>query len=124
VYDLPDKDFTIESGMPDMITGPYHIITHKGQSGKMEIAYVDLSFSRELESLPTFSKFVEQRDIRTAQGGVVGKDHWGYLNGKERWRYVKFVWGDVAGYRPTPASEAASWDDVISSACLATGPSS
>jgi hypothetical protein len=121
-FDLPDTDFTIESGTPDMIIGPYHIITHKGQTGKMEIAYGDLSFSRELESLPTFSKFVEQRDIRTVQGGVVGIDHWGYLDGKERWRYVKFVWGDEVGYRPASGQEAKLWDQVISSGCLLAGP--
>jgi hypothetical protein len=125
-YDLRDKAFVVDSGIPDMLLGTYHVITHRGdrQGAKLEIGFGEVGVSREIDALSTFSEFSALRDIRTVEGRKIGKDRWGYVKGGDRWRLVEFVWGYVVGYRASPVREAALWDKIIDSPCLLPQPNS
>lgn len=76
---------------------------------------------RDLVRWTLFSEHAEQRDVRSVNGDVVGKDHWGIWKDHERWRLVIFDSGEWAEYRPTPNKEAQLFDQVISSACFSAG---
>jgi hypothetical protein len=101
-----------------MPPGMLHTLTLKDSMANMVIWRDDDIFSEFKSAFPAFSEKVEERAIRTPKGVLVGKDHWGYLKGGERWRYVTFSRGDAVGYRPTSPKEANRLDKVISSACL------
>lgn len=117
-FDVPER-FSIHSGTPDMAIGTYHLVTLKDGSSNLEIGFGSLSLDRELNAaFPVFSVHVEERDVRTPGGRVIGKDRWGFLKSRERWRIVRFSGGDEIGYRPVGAKEAMLFDQVVRSACL------
>jgi hypothetical protein len=117
-FDVPEKDFTVHSGMRDMPPGTLHVVTLKDRSTNIVIWHDDDIFNELKSAFPVFSEHVEERDVRTPIGRLVGKDRWGYLKSGERWRYVTFSGGDAVGYRPTHPKEASLLDQVINSACL------
>lgn len=125
-FDVPEGSFTFRSEPQDMPPGMIYAITAKGGNANMEISNgVALTFEKEINSaFPVLSRYVEERDIRSSSGNVIGKDRWGYLKSGEVWRYVRFFAGDAAGYRPVAPKEASLLDQVISSACLPSAPGS
>ena len=118
-FDVLEKDFEVKSELRDMPPGRLHILTVKDSTANIVIWRDDNIFSELKSAFPAFSKQVQEREIRTPKGVLVGKDRWGYLKGGERWRYITFSRGDAVGYRPTSPKEATRLDKVISSACLA-----
>jgi hypothetical protein len=114
-----EKDFTFRSAARDMPPGMLSVVTLKGGSANMLIWDGGTSFDEEFNrAIPVFSAHVEERDVRTPKGRVVGKDRWGYLKSGERWRHVRFSWGDEVEYRPVSPKQARLLDQVINSACL------
>jgi hypothetical protein len=104
-----------------MPPGMLHVVKLKKRSAQIVIWRDDDVF-RELNfAFPVFSEHVEERDVRGPNGSLLGKDHWGYLNTGERWRYVTFRRGDAMGYWPTRPKESGSLDQVINSACSLPG---
>jgi len=123
-FDASDEDFAIRSGTPDMPPpGRTYVARLKGSDASLVISWADEAdegagvFGNLVFAYPVFSRRVAQRDILNEKGGVVGIDKWGELNSRERWRYVRFLNGDAAGYEPINTREAARLDEVISSAC-------
>jgi hypothetical protein len=124
-FDIPESGFKVSSEMYDMPPGQWLFgIRLKDGTANLEMSDGKIPSARELESaLPVFSEHVEKRDIYGSQGNRIGDDRWGYLKSGERWRYIKFVWGDEVGYRATRIDKAKVLDQVITSACvLPDGP--
>jgi hypothetical protein len=117
-FDVSEKDFTVRSGERDMPPGRLYVVTPKGRSTKIVIWHDDGIFNDLKITFPVFSEHVEERDVRIGTGRRVGTDRWGYLESRERWRYVSFSWGDAVGYWPTSPKEADMLDQVINSACF------
>jgi len=124
-YDLRDKAFVVDSGIPDMLLGTYHVITHRGdrQGAKLEIGFGEVGVSREIDALSTFSEFSALRDIRTVEGRKIGKDRWGHVKAVTDGGWLNSL-GRRCGYRASPVREAALWDKIIDSACLLPQPNS
>jgi hypothetical protein len=124
-FDVPEKDFTFHSATRDMPPGILYVITVKDGSTNMVISNGPLGFDQEFNSaISVFSAHIEERDVRTPQGRVVGKDSWGFLRDGDRWRYIRFSGGDEVGYRPTNSTQANMLDQVIGSACVVPKPGS
>jgi hypothetical protein len=117
-FDVSERDFTVHPGMSDMPPGMGYVVRIKNRKVNLVIWRDDITFVELKSAFPIFSEHVEVRAIRTPKGRAVGEDHWGYLKSGERWRYVKFSWGDVVGYRPANPQEAGLLDQVIDSACI------
>lgn len=117
-FDVPDKAFMVHAGSADMPPGVTYILNLKDSDAKMVVSYDDYVFRDLKTAFPTFSEHVEDRNILTPKGRLMGTDHWGYLKSGEPWRYVKFSSGDAAGYGPTSAEAAKMLDQVLDSACL------
>ena len=124
-YDLRDKAFVVDSGIPDMLLGTYHVITHRGdgQGAKLEIGFGEVGVSREIDALSTFSEFSALRGIRTVEGRKIGKDRWGHVKAVTDGGWLNSL-GRRCGYRASPVREAALWDKIIDSACLLPQPNS
>jgi hypothetical protein len=119
-FDIPEKDFTFRTTNLDMPPGTLYLVTVKNRNTSMEISNgVGLTFEKDLDSaFPVFSTHVEERNVRSPSGQVIGEDRWGYLRSGEVWRHVRFFEGDEVGYRPMALQEARLLDQVISSACI------
>lgn len=125
-FDIPVSRLAFDSGETGWSDRPnrqHYDIAFQDQSSitmRIEVwPYFNLNRNLQL-AWPKFSERVEERDVRNAHGGVVGKDHWGVWNDGKRWRLVIFAGREEVGYLPTPAKEADLFDQVISSACFST----
>ena len=125
-FDVSDRDFTTRVVSRDMPPGLEYVVANKRDSAELLfVSDSEVPTAKELGSaFPTFSEHVEERDVRNSVGVVIGKDRWGYLKSGDRWRLVRFAWGEEVGYRPTPARTAVMWDQVIRTACLSPDPNS
>jgi hypothetical protein len=119
-FDVSEKDFTVHSGTSDIPPGIGYVVRIKNRKTNLMIWRDGIAFVELKSAFPIISEHVEVRVIRTPKGRAVGEDHWGYLKSGEHWRYVKFSWGDVVGYRPASPQEAGLLDQVINSACIQT----
>lgn len=119
-FDAPEANFTVKAHERDMPGGELYTVTLKERAEYLVVWQDDDLFRDLKNAFPVFSRHVGQDDVRTHAGRIVGKDHWGDLNGGDRWRYVSFSDGDGAGYWPVPLNEARLFDQVINSACLSS----
>ncbi len=118
-FDVPEDRFRITQVQRDMPPELLYVVTLNGHSDVKLVISPDRSDFRDLElAWPTFSKHVTERTMRDAEGRNFGTDRWGYLRSGERWRHVKFLTGDHAGYEPLPPSQADLLDQIVSSACF------
>jgi hypothetical protein len=119
-FDVPDRTFSVHPQTRDMPPGTVYVITSNDGHAMMEIAIAGrVTFDKELDSsFLTFSEHVEERDVRTSTGQVIGKDRWGYLKNGDSWRFVRVFAGDEAGYRPLVARDARLMDEIINMACI------
>jgi hypothetical protein len=116
-FDVPEKLFTVTAATHDMPPERFYMLRVKDSAATMVIAH-DVGMWVDLKkAFPVFSRHIEERAVRAANQRSLGTDHWGYLKGGERWRYVAFSTRDAIGYRPVPAKEAELFDQVIGSAC-------
>lgn len=121
-FDVRESSLVVIYPIPDTSSQDvYYVKPKSNRAITLQISNGELyGLERDLRSAwPVFSEYVEQRDVHSANGQVVGEDHWGVWSGPKRWRVVKFRTGEEVGYPPTPAKEAALFDQVISSACFA-----
>jgi hypothetical protein len=118
-FDVSEKDFKVRTEELDSPPGTLYFVLIKDRRTNLVIWRDDIIFDEFRSAFPVFSEYSEVREVRTSKGRAVGEEHWGYLSG-ERWRYVRFSWGDVVGYRPTSRKEAGLLDQVINSACIQT----
>ncbi len=116
--DAPEKAFTVHAGHPDMPPGTVYVVKLNDAGANLVVSSDDDIFRDLKIAYPVFSELIEERNIRDAAGRIFGTDRWGYLQGGERWRYVKFSTGDAVGYEPTPPKQANLLDQVVNSACF------
>jgi hypothetical protein len=121
-FDVSETNFTVAARTRDMPPGTLYTVTLKDRGTNMIVWHDDELFRELKDTFPVFSRRVGEKNIRTQDGRVVGKDHWGVLNDGERWRYVTFSAGDAAGYHPVAPGDARLFDRVLSSACISTSP--
>jgi hypothetical protein len=117
-FDVPKAGFVVHVWTRDMPPALQYGVVTKNGAKTMTIGHDDDTFRDLRQTFPVFSASVEQREIRGANGRVLGHDRWGYLKDGDRWRYATFLSGDAVGYPPTSAKEAALFDEVIASACV------
>jgi hypothetical protein len=114
----PQKAFTVKIVQRDMPPEVVFMVTPDGHAGAKLTVSRDSEDFRDLEvAYPTFSSYVEERDVQDFKGRSFGTDRWGYLQSGERWRYVKFITGGKVGYDPLPTKQADLLDQVVNSAC-------
>jgi len=122
-FDVPEANFAVAQGGLDFPPEGIYTITlnERDKNTKMMVAWRDddFAFGDLKGAFPIFSRRVGEQEIRSPDGSLVGRDHWGDLNSGERWRYVTFRAGDGAGYRPVPPKDARLFDQILSSACVA-----
>jgi len=116
--------FKIYADQPtDAVTGIDAEIMLKNRDAKIEIGDVELSFTEQVQNgYPLMSSHIETRTVRTSDGEAFGTDEWGRLKTGERWRYVSFASGDLAGYRPSEIPDADAMDRLLATLCISDEP--
>ena len=134
-FDVPVTDLTIREGGPTD-TGVRGVELKPKSSASP--SYLSISWGAEVgrvgtvpeDSILAFSGPVVKRPIIDAKGQRIGEDTWGYRDNGERWRRVRLIGWLVARYGSINAkdelsygsvqrNDAALFDRVISSVCIA-----
>jgi hypothetical protein len=115
-----DTVFAIHAGLSDMPGNGYDATVKYG-GASMAISSEDYVFSNLKSNFPHSSENLIERVVRDRKGRLIGEDRWGYLETGERWRFVRFSWGEAMGYRPARREVASFFDKIIDSACFLPG---
>jgi hypothetical protein len=106
-FDVSEKYFTFHSATRDMPPGILYVVTVKDGSTNMLISNGPLRLDQEFNSaISVFSAHIEERDVRTPQGRMVGKDSWGFLRAGigggvlSFWEEMKSVIAPPTQYKP------------------------